>query len=39
VIYENVLETLGDTPVVRLRKLLPQPQDRIYVKLEGTNRS
>jgi cystathionine beta-synthase/cysteine synthase A len=39
VIYENVLETLGDTPVVRLRRLLPQPQDRIYVKLEGTNPS
>ncbi|MGQ4514767.1 pyridoxal-phosphate dependent enzyme [Streptomyces sp. DW26H14] len=38
-IYENVLETLGETPVVRLRKLLPRPQDRIYVKLEGTNPS
>ncbi|MFJ5841710.1 PLP-dependent cysteine synthase family protein [Streptomyces shenzhenensis] len=38
-IYENVLETLGDTPIVRLRKLLPQPQDRICVKLEGTNPS
>ncbi|MET8563836.1 cysteine synthase family protein [Streptomyces flaveolus] len=38
-IYENVLETLGDTPVIRLRRLLPRPQDRIYVKLEGTNPS
>ncbi|MFE7118467.1 PLP-dependent cysteine synthase family protein [Streptomyces sp. NPDC057654] len=38
-IYENVLETLGDTPVVRLRRLLPRPQDRVYVKLEGANPS
>ncbi|MFC9437048.1 PLP-dependent cysteine synthase family protein [Nocardia sp. NPDC057030] len=38
-IYENVLETLGDTPVVRLRKLLPRRADRIYVKLEGANPS
>ncbi|MFI5888291.1 cysteine synthase family protein [Streptomyces sp. NPDC051554] len=34
-----MLETLGETPIVRLRKLLPQPQDRIYVKLEGANPS
>ncbi|MEU2431552.1 cysteine synthase family protein [Streptomyces sp. NPDC007861] len=38
-IHENLLETLGMTPVVRLRKLLPHPQDRIYVKLEGANPS
>ncbi|MET9763547.1 cysteine synthase family protein [Streptomyces sp. NPDC006372] len=38
-IYENVLETLGDTPVVRLRRLLPRPEDRIFVKLEGSNPS
>ncbi|MFG2732545.1 PLP-dependent cysteine synthase family protein [Streptomyces canus] len=38
-IHENLLETLGATPVVRLRKLLPRPQDRVYVKLEGTNPS
>lgn len=38
-IYENVLETLGETPVVRLRKLLVRPQDQVYVKLEGGNPS
>ncbi|MGK7234599.1 PLP-dependent cysteine synthase family protein [Streptomyces hygroscopicus] len=38
-IHENLLETLGATPVVRLRKLLPRPQDRIHVKLEGANPS
>lgn len=38
-IHENLLETLGATPVVRLRKLLPRPDDRIYVKLEGANPS
>ncbi|MDX2933548.1 PLP-dependent cysteine synthase family protein [Streptomyces ipomoeae] len=38
-IHESLLETLGMTPVVRLRKLLPRPQDRIYVKLEGANPS
>jgi cysteine synthase len=39
VIHESLLETLGMTPVVRLRKLLPRPQDQIYVKLEGVNPS
>lgn len=38
-IHENLLETLGATPVVRLRKLLPRPNDRVYVKLEGANPS
>ncbi|MFE3184263.1 PLP-dependent cysteine synthase family protein [Streptomyces violascens] len=38
-IYNDVLETLGNTPVIQLRKLLPSPQDRIFVKLEGANPS
>ncbi|SOE15873.1 cystathionine beta-synthase/cysteine synthase A [Streptomyces sp. 2323.1] len=38
-IYNDVLETLGETPVIQLRKLLPDPQDKIFVKLEGANPS
>ncbi|MEU1307735.1 cysteine synthase family protein [Streptomyces cinnamoneus] len=36
-IYENVLELLGGTPVLRVRNVLPDARSRIYVKMEGFN--
>jgi len=35
-IYNNILETIGNTPVVRLNRLAPQDVD-IYVKIESFN--
>ena len=35
-IYSNILETIGNTPVVRLNKLAPAGRD-IYVKVEAFN--
>ena len=35
-IYNNILETIGDTPVVRINKLAPPGID-IYVKVESFN--
>ena len=34
--YENILETIGNTPMVRLNKLAP-PSVNVYVKLEAFN--
>jgi cysteine synthase A len=34
--YENVLETIGNTPLVRLQKLAPEGTN-LYVKLESRN--
>ncbi len=34
--YENILETIGNTPVVRLNKLAPDGV-RLYVKIESFN--
>src|SRR3954447_16559319 len=34
--YANILETVGNTPVVRIRRLAP-PHVRLYVKLEAFN--
>jgi cysteine synthase B len=33
----GLLETIGATPMVELTRLLPQPDVRIYAKLEGAN--
>ena len=33
----NILELIGDTPIVRLNRLNPNPQVEIYVKLEYFN--
>ncbi|MCL2701079.1 MAG: cysteine synthase family protein [Phycisphaerae bacterium] len=33
----NILETIGNTPVVRIRNLNPNPAVEIYAKLEGFN--
>lgn len=34
---ESILETIGHTPLVELRRLSPRPGVRIFAKLEGTN--
>ena len=35
--YNNILETIGNTPLVRINKLSKDPAVRIYAKLEGFN--
>lgn len=34
---ENILETIGNTPIVRINRLNPNPNVKIYAKLEGFN--
>ena len=36
-IYNNILETIGNTPMVRINRMSPNPQVEIYAKLEGFN--
>jgi len=36
-IYENILETIGDTPLVRINRLNPNKNVFIYAKIEGNN--
>lgn len=38
-IAENILGTIGNTPMVRITKLNPNPNVNIYAKLEGFNPS
>lgn len=35
--YESILEAIGNTPLVELQRLSPNPDVRIYAKLEGRN--
>ncbi|HEX6115846.1 MAG TPA: cysteine synthase family protein [Solirubrobacterales bacterium] len=35
--FENILEAIGNTPLVELPRLSPQPGVRIFAKLEGRN--
>jgi cysteinyl-tRNA synthetase len=35
--FEGVLETIGNTPLVEIRKLNPNPNVKIYAKLESFN--
>lgn len=35
--YNNILETIGQTPMVRINKLSPNPNVSIFAKLEGFN--
>jgi cysteine synthase len=35
--FSNVLEAIGNTPLVELPRLAPKPEVRIYAKLEGRN--
>jgi len=36
-IYENILQTIGNTPLVRINKLNPNKNVSIYAKIEGNN--
>src|SRR4030043_737081 len=36
-IYEDILQTIGNTPLVRINKLNPNPDVNIYAKIEGNN--
>jgi len=35
--YDNILEAIGHTPMVRINKLNPNPKVQLYAKLEGFN--
>src|ERR671918_543496 len=35
--FENVLEAIGNTPMVELPRLTPKPEARMWAKLEGRN--
>ncbi|UOO37806.1 cysteine synthase family protein [Oscillospiraceae bacterium CM] len=35
--YNNILETIGKTPLVRINRLNPKPHIPLYAKLEGFN--
>jgi len=35
--YNNILETIGNTPLVRINKMNPNPAVQLYAKLEGFN--
>ncbi|HEX4203466.1 MAG TPA: cysteine synthase family protein [Ktedonobacteraceae bacterium] len=37
--YSNILETIGNTPLVELKSFSPRPGVEIYAKLEGMNPS
>lgn len=36
-IYKNILQTIGNTPMVKINKLNPNPKVEIYAKIEGAN--
>lgn len=36
-VKKNILETIGNTPMVRINRLCPNPRVNIYAKLEGFN--
>lgn len=36
-IYNNILDTIGNTPIVKINKLNPNPNVQLYAKLEGFN--
>ncbi len=38
-IYDNILQTIGDTPLVKINKLNPNPNTNIFAKFEGMNPS
>jgi len=35
--YENILQTIGNTPLIQIRTLNPNPNVRIFAKVEGFN--
>lgn len=36
-VYNNILETIGDTPLVKLNKICAEIEADVYVKIESTN--
>lgn len=36
-IYQNILQTIGDTPLVKLNRINPNPNVTLYAKIEGAN--
>lgn len=36
-IYQNILETIGNTPMVKINRMSPNPHVTIFAKLEGFN--
>lgn len=36
-IPENIIDAIGNTPIVKINKLNPNPNVTIYAKLEGYN--
>lgn len=38
-LYKNILETIGNTPLVELKSFSPKPGIQIFAKLEGANPS
>jgi len=37
VMYENILHTIGDTPLIRINRLISTKNVEVYAKFEGTN--
>jgi cysteine synthase B len=35
--FDNILDSIGNTPLVRIRRMNPNPNVQIYAKLEGFN--
>jgi S-sulfo-L-cysteine synthase (O-acetyl-L-serine-dependent) len=35
--YKNILETIGNTPMVKINKIVKNPRVEVFAKLEGTN--
>ena len=35
--YDNILDTIGNTPLVRINRINPNPAVQMYAKIEGTN--
>ena len=36
-IYNNVLEAMGQTPIIQLGRMVPEDSARVLVKFEGLN--
>ena len=36
-VYGNILDTIGNTPIVRINKLWTNKKVEIYAKIEGAN--
>jgi len=36
-IYQDILQTIGNTPLVKIRRLNPNPGVNIFARIEGCN--